>query len=204
VSIFQKSNSKMSARRQINIRSVDGDILALPDDEYRVVLQTSTINLELKSEAEQDVLIDNYQSFLNALSCPIQILIRVREINLDKYTENFEKRITKSDSEIYKKQALGYSEFIKQLVATNKILARDFYIVIPFKSKDSEARELIEESLNLNAEIISKGLSRLGMRTRKLSGLEILDLFYSFYCPDQSKSQPITDQTLTLLKKAYI
>lgn len=61
--ILQKSNKKVSSRKQIDIEGVRDGILILPDGHYRTVLNASSINFELKSEAEQDALIDTYQSF---------------------------------------------------------------------------------------------------------------------------------------------
>ena len=56
---------KVSSRKQIQIKGVKDNILLLPNNEYRVVLETSSVNFELKSEAEQDVLIDSFENFLN-------------------------------------------------------------------------------------------------------------------------------------------
>jgi len=59
-------------------------------------IETSSVNLELKSEDEQDVLIDSFQNFLNSLSIPLQILIRVREVDIDSYLRKFKKeKLTK-------------------------------------------------------------------------------------------------------------
>jgi len=176
----------------------------LPGNEYRVVMEVSSINFELRSEAEQDALLETYQSFLNALPCPLQILFRVREMDLDKYLESFNEKQKRETENIYKLQIKNYSEFIKSLVSNNKILARSFYIVLPFSSNESVDLEVAKEQLKLNMDIVSRGLGRLGMRTCKLSSLEILDLFYNFYNPEQAKLQPIANQTIQLLKKAYI
>jgi hypothetical protein len=43
----------------------------------------------------------------------------------------------------------------------------------------------------IEQEIIIKGLEKLGMTARQLTGLEILDLFYNFYNPERSKIQPL-------------
>jgi hypothetical protein len=75
VSLLKKSNSISSSRRQINISGVNDGVLILPSFKYRSILQVSSINFELKSEAEQDVVIDTYQSFLNSLAIPLQIVI---------------------------------------------------------------------------------------------------------------------------------
>ncbi len=50
---------------------------------------------------------------------------------------------------------------------------------------------LIKEQLLLEQEIIIKGLEKLDMTARPLQGLEILDLFYSFYRPEEAKIQPL-------------
>ncbi len=204
MSLLQKSNAKLSARRQINIKAVKDGVLTLPGNRHRVVLQASSVNFELKSEAEQDALIETYQSFLNSLGCPLQILLRVREIDMDKYLEDFKAKLKNEKEKIYKQQITNYTDFVSRLVTKNKILTRHFYIILPYSAKDKTDFELVKEQLALNMDIVSKGLSRLGMRTRQLSSLEILDLFYNFYNPKQAKTQPITEQTMQLLKEAYL
>ncbi|MGH7238597.1 MAG: TraC family protein, partial [Candidatus Saccharimonadales bacterium] len=77
MSIFRKQNRAISSRRQINIKAIDDDILTLPNGRFRAVLEVSSVNFELKSEAEQDTLVETYQSFLNSLPCALQILVRV-------------------------------------------------------------------------------------------------------------------------------
>jgi hypothetical protein len=167
--------------------------LVLPDNRYRSVLATSSVNFELQSEDEQDVIIDTFQSFLNSLTTPIQILIRVRELDIDRYLEDLQLSRVNESQKIYKKQLEKYSEFIRKLVAGNKILSRRFYLVIPYDNKTITDFDLAKEHLMLEQEIIIKGLEKLGMTARQLSSIEILDLFYSFYRPEQSKTQPLVE-----------
>ncbi len=200
---LQKSNKKVSSRVQIAIKGARDGILLLPNNQYRMVLAISSINFELKSEAEQDALIDTYQSFLNSLGCNVQILVRIREMDMDKYINEFTSRMQHEKEPIYKEQLKNYTAFVRSLIKTNKILARHFYIVIPQDSKDEDF-DAIKEHLHLNADIIAKGLSRMGMHSTALTSLEVLDLFYSFYNPGQAKRQPITNQTLELLHRSYL
>ena len=204
MSVLQKSNKKRSSRQQINIKGVQDGVLMLPGDQYRVVLETSSINFELKSEDEQDSIIETYQSFLNSLSCPIQILVRIREMDMKKYLGEFREASAHEEDAIYREQIQNYTEFVQGLVTTNKILARRFYIVIPHADKDNDGFDAVIEQLSINGDIVSKGLSRLGIQTRKLDSLEVLDLFYSFYNPSLAKRQPLSEQTLQLLKKSYL
>jgi hypothetical protein len=204
MSAFRKSNKRASSRLQISIKRVKDGVMVLPSNQYRLVLQVSSVNFELMSEDEQDALIETYQSVLNSLICPIQILICVREMDLDKYIEDFRAKLQNETEDIYRQQITNYTEFVSRLVAKNKILSRQFYVVVPYDAKENVDFDLAQEQLTLNADILSKGLARLGMRTRQFTSLELLDFFYSFYNPKQAKNQPITEQTLKLLKEVYI
>lgn len=203
MSILKKSNSKVSSRQQIKIDGVRNGILLLPKRQHRLVLESSSINFELVSEDEQDALIDTYQNFLNSLNTGFQIFVRIREMDMDKYLENFKSRMNEKDEKVYKTQADNYMEFISGLVSNNKILTRKFYIILPYKA-DTNDFNVAYEQLKLQADIVAKGLGRLGMQVRKLNSIEILDLFYSFYSPGQAKRAPLRNQTIQLLKEAYL
>jgi hypothetical protein len=204
VSGFPKLKSKQSSRSQINIKGVEEGILILPNDQYRLVLEASSVNFELKSDDEQDAIIEAYRSFLNSLPCPVQIVARIRELDMQRYVEDFSRMAVTEEQQIYRQQIGNYIDFVQGLVATNKILSRRFYVVIPFTDKDGRGFESVHERLLLNADIVAKGLSRLGIRTRRLSSLGVLDLFYSFYGPENAKRQPLTDQTMRLLRETYL
>ncbi len=205
MSIFSKSK-KSSSRGQIQIKEVVDNILVLPGNEYRQILETSSVNFELKSEEEQDVIIDSFQNFLNSLPCEIQILVRVREVDIDRYVEDIGKTKDKETIPAYKKQIEGYCSFVKKLVSGNKILSRRFYIVIPYKHTERhQDMKLIKEHLNLEKDIIIKGLERMQMKARSITGLEILNLFYGFYNPESLKTQAITRETVeAILKNNYV
>jgi hypothetical protein len=203
--LLHKSGST-SSRQQIQIKEVVDNILVLPHNEYRQILETSSVNFELKSEEEQDVIIDSFQNFLNALPCQIQILVRVREVDIDKYLEDIAKTKDKEKVPAYKKQIESYCAFVKKLVSGNKILSRHFYIIVPYKHTERhQDMKLIKEHLNLEKDIIVKGLERMQMKARSLSGLEILNLFYSFYNGESMKTQPLTKEHVeALLRNNYV
>lgn len=201
MSILQKSKKKASARQQININGVKGNMLLLPRNQYRVVIEVSPVNFELKSEEEQDALIDTYESFLDSLPCPLEIVVRIRELDMDKYLADTQALLGGEKEAIYRSQIENYTEFVQSLVSDNKILSRHFYVVLPYTSRDFDTAK---EQLALNTDMVSKGLMRLGVRTRQLANLELLDLFHTFYNPEQAKRQPISDQIAGLLNNSYI
>jgi hypothetical protein len=199
-----KLKSKKSSRRQIDIKGAKDGILLLPNNRYRSILKVSSLNFELKSEEEQDILIDTYESFLNSLGGPLQVLIRTREVDMDKYINELEEKLSIETEDIYKVQLQSYCEFISGLVSTNKILTRHFYIIVPYDSVSKSDFKMVKEQLKFKTDIVSRGLLRLGMHSSELSSLEVLDLFYSFYNPEQSKVQPLTDKALQLIQTSFI
>jgi hypothetical protein len=120
---------------------------------------------------------------------------------MDKYLTDIQGLLDGEEEEIYRSQIENYTEFVQGLVADNKILSRHFYVVLPYAAKEFETAK---EQLSLNADMVSKGLTRLGMRTRQLTNIELLDLFHTFYNPAQAKRQPISDQVAELLNNSYI
>lgn len=201
---LQKSKTKASSRQQIAIQGVRDGILLLPHNQYRAVLQVSSLNFELKSEEEQDAIIDTYESFLNSVGSSLQILVRTREIDMDKYLEELKDRLKGETESIYRTQLHNYDTFIRSLITDNKILTRHFYIVIPYKPVGKADFDLVREQLQLKLDIVAKGMTRLGMRTKSLDNLELLELFYSFYSPVQAKIQPLTEQALQLIHTALV
>jgi len=204
--LVNKSNSKAGSRKQIRIKEVKEGILVLPDNEYRMVIETSSINFELKSEEEQDVIIDGFQNFLNSLPCKLQILVRVREVDIDRYLEQISKAKDLEKEKVYRNQTDHYCGFIKNLVSGNKILSRRFYVVVPYKHTDGGGDfHLIREQIKLSGDIVFKGLEKLGMKAKSLDSLEILDLFYSFYNPSQIKTQELKGHTIqALVQNNYV
>jgi len=201
---LQKSKTKASSRSQIDIKGVKDGVLMLARNQYRVILQVSSLNFELKSEDEQDALIETYESFLNSVGTPLQILIRTREIDMDKYLAELNERYEGEADAIYRAQLINYDEFIRSLITTNKILTRHFYVIVPLSADRKLEFEVVQEQLHNTLDIVAKGLSRMGIQTKALTSLEILDLFYSFYSPEQAKIQPLTEQTLQLIHTSFV
>lgn len=201
---IQKSKNRQSSRNQIAIKGVRNNILILPHDQYRAILEVTPVNFELRSEEEQDAIIDTYESFLNSVGSRFQILIRTREIDMDKYLEDLRQQLDGEIEPIYKQQLENYDEFIRSLIQTNKILTRHFYIIVPYSNSNKVDFELVREQLNLTLDIIAKGMTRLGTHSRQLTNLEILDLFYSFYSPAQSKIQPLKDKAFQLIHSTLV
>jgi hypothetical protein len=160
---LRKNKGKASSRKQIQIKEVNDGVLVLPNKEYRVAIETSSVNFELKSEEEQDVIIDSFENFLNSLPCKLQILVRVREIDIDHYLNKIKKLTNHETHKIYQEEIENYCSFVQSVVSGNKILSRRFYIIIPYKDLDGAYDfSLIKEQIHLNRDIVMRGLEKLG------------------------------------------
>lgn len=201
---LRKSKNKTSSRNQIAIEGVRDGILILPKNEYRAALAVSSLNFELRSLDEQEAIIETYESFLNSVGFSLQILVRTREIDMDKYLEELKERLDGESVPIYRTQLQNYDEFIRSLITENKILTRHFYIVVSHKLSGKPNFDLVVKQLKIKLTIITKGMAQLGMHTSQLDSLEVLDLFYSFYSPIQAKVQPLTEQALQIIHTAMI
>ncbi len=201
--VLPKLSKKGSSRRQIAVKGVEDSVLILPDNEYRIIIETSSINFHLMSEDEQDAIVDIYRAFLNSLSFSVQIVQKVRALDLDDYLQSFEAKKENEMVDVYKNQIDSYTKYVKSLVKTNKILSRQFYVVIPYRTKGKESLEVAREQLANRLAIAEKGLGNVGIKTRLLNSLELLDLFYSSYNATDAKQQPLTQQTIDLLQKNY-
>jgi len=202
--LLAKSNKKASSRLQIDIKGIEDNVLILPNHEYRLVLHVSSVNFELKSEDEQDTLIETYQSFLNSLAGDLQIIVRVRELDIDEYVQNLENRLSSETEKVYVSQINNYTSFVKTLIKSNRILSRQFYVVVSYKGDKKQDFDIAKEQIGIRADIIAKGLMRLGIQSKSLKGLELVDMFYSFYSPRQSKSQPLSNDGLFSLESTFL
>jgi len=202
--LLAKANKKASSRLQIDIKGIEDNILLLPNHEYRLVLLVSSVNFELKSEDEQDALIETYQSFLNSLAGDLQIIVRVRELDIDEYVMALESRLANETESVYVSQINNYTSFVKSLIKSNRILSRQFYVVVSYKGDKKQDFDIAKEQIGIRADIIAKGLMRLGIQSKSLSGLELVDLFYSFYSPRQAKNQPLNKSGLFNRESTFV
>ena len=84
-----KGPSKLPPTQQfLDIQEIKDGVAILKNGSLRAVLMASSINFDLKSTDEQDAIIAFYQSFLNSLDFPIQIVVSSRRVNLKHYLED--------------------------------------------------------------------------------------------------------------------
>ena len=69
----------------IPIKEIRDGIVIMKDNSFRAVLMTSSLNIALKSQDEQEAIIGQFQNFLNSLEFSIQFYIQSRRLDIRPY-----------------------------------------------------------------------------------------------------------------------
>ena len=121
-----------STQQSIDIAGIQEGIVLLKSGAYRLILSASAINFSLKSEEEQNSLIFQYQSFLNSLHFPIQIVMRSQKLDLNPYLKKINELKEQQTNELLRFQTEDYIDFISQLINLANIMKKSFYVVVPY------------------------------------------------------------------------
>lgn len=196
----------IASQKFVEIKDVRDGVVYLKTGGMRKILIVSGVNFDLKSENEQNLILNQFQNFLNTLDFPVQFFIHSRKININDYLEKMGKRRDEEENELLKVQIEEYIEFIRSFVEQNAIISKTFFIVVPYetastppvaegifgllqgKKKDEKAakeRSLQEnlEQLGHRVDQVMAGIEQIGLRAAPLNDEEIKELFYNLYNP---------------------
>lgn len=124
-------NNYATTQDFLDILEIKNDLVVLKNGKVSAVMQLNSINFELLSAREQDAVISAFAGILNSLNFPVQVAIRSRAMNIEKYINRLQKIETKITDPLLKKQALAYRNFVSNTIVVNKVLDKKFYLVVP-------------------------------------------------------------------------
>ena len=205
-----------STQQNVPIAGIKDGIVILKNGQYRLILSVGAINFDLKSEQEQNSLVFQYQSFLNSLHFPIQILIQSKKLDLTSYLKKVSVLADKQTNELLKLQTTDYIDFVRQLIGVANIMKKSFYVVIGYqpltsgqggflgkifgkktevtkiKISDSEFEHHTKE-LRQRAQTIASGLASMGLHAKQISTQEAIETFYKIYNPEVSSKEKLVE-----------
>lgn len=225
----QLANKKSSVSTQsiLDIAEIKEGVIMLKDGSLRAVIAVSSTNFSLKSGEEQSAIINSYQSFLNSLTFPIQILMQSRKLDVHSYLDKLRSTVQEQTNELLRMQTQEYIEYISKLIESASIMNKTFYIVVPyfagvvtkqsFFSKfgkilnpvggiSSQQREFEKnrEQLSQRVNQILGGLGGIGLRSIILSTEELIELLYNSYnlsSTQQIKIKNIEEMDMSLVNE---
>lgn len=212
----RKNAASASTQRFLPIAEIRNDTVLLKNGGLRAVLKVEALNFNLKSETEQQGIIAGYGAFVNTLTFPLQIVIRSLRTNIDEYLQNIRSVGEKHENTLLKQQTLGYADFMQKLIDVADIMQKRFYVIIPvdhsvrkktvfeqffnwFHPDDSSSkagmrsREFASAARQLSerVELVTSGLSNIGLHPKRLNTRELIELMYQIYNPKTSQTQKL-------------
>jgi len=205
---MNKKTTASRAQKYLLFKSIRDGVVVMKDGSLRAVLMVNSINFNLKSQDEQTALLQSYQSFLNSITFPIQIVVQSRTLDLDEYLQKLEDISKTQNNQLLQTQTLDYTEFVRELIGMANIMSKNFYVVLPYTQSIQAKGGLLsrlfrkttgptslfaeaKEELLRRANLVANGLGSLGLSNALLNTEELIDLFYATYNPDTAKRQKL-------------
>jgi hypothetical protein len=204
------------AQRFLDISEIKEDVVVLRDGTLRAVLLVSSVNFALKSEDEQNAIVQAYTQFLNSLDFPIQIVIQSRRMNIDDYMERLKDSEHEQKNELLRNQIADYRSYVRQLVDLAEIMQKRFYVIVPYDPAAEQQKGFVDRltsiftpmvtirltderfqkhkaALMLRMNNIMSGLQSMSIAAVQLDTQSLIELYYTAYNPEQFESERMTD-----------
>ena len=199
-----------STQEFLEFQEIREGTIVMNDRSIRGVLLVSSTNFALKSAEEQDAIIFQFQSFLNSLDFFIQVVVQSRRLNITGYIDRLKTLEQEQTNELLKLQTVEYRKFVESLIAGGSILAKNFFVVVPFyvmealaegqasmnllKTKPKLAGKLSDEEFERmkqqlwqRMEFVALGLRRAGLHIAPLNSEELVELLWTWYHPEEAE-----------------
>ena len=140
-------NDSTRAQDFVEIEAISNDVVRLKTGAIRKILLVSGINIELKSEEEQNLIYFEFQNFLNSLDFSIELIVHSRKLNIEEYLASLEKKASEEKDSLIKNEIIEYREFIKSFVKENDVMTKSFFVVIPYESANIPSKNTLKKTL---------------------------------------------------------
>lgn len=210
----RKGNAKSNTQRFIPFAEIKSDTVLLKNGGLRAVLMIEPLNFNLKSETEQKGIIAGYEQFINTLTFPVQVIVRSTKVNIDPYIELLHEKANEHESTLLKEQTEAYADFVRKVVDVADIMQKRFYVIVPLDDApqkkstfnqflkwlklDDTLSKALQRSKHFDSasarlrertDLVDTGLRNIGLIPRRLTTVELIELYYRIYNPELSQMQ---------------
>lgn len=175
------------------------DMIHLDNNEYRAVIEVSSVNYDLRNESEQDLIEISFRRLLDSLGhdFPITLYISTRDMDYTQLIESMLHDYTDT-LEVFP----GIENYLQQNLADMKALAvtqedtqhKRKYIIIPFNantlgnlSGDGSYAEVLNSITQRVAQVQDGISSIIGASSTRLDTIDLIDLVVETYNRDGVK-----------------
>lgn len=183
-----------NAQDFLPFEDIKDGVIDLGGFEYRAIIECQSINYDLKTSKEKEMIDASFQRFLDSLSFPITIHLQTKTIDNTKVLQTLENDMISTVEDYpqlydYAVKYLDEMARITETIGNNKQKRK--YIIVPYSeaatltySNDAEKYEEALRALYLRCQLICDGLGAMGIQTKQLTSIEIAELIYSTYHRD--------------------
>jgi type IV secretory pathway VirB4 component len=217
----QAKRNPNSAQNMLLLSELRDNMVIMSDGSFRAVITCKSINFDLMSSREREGVEYAYQSFLNSLTFPVQILIRSQRVDIAPYLDRLETIRKGLDNMLLGVLMDNYIDFMDRLAAEANIMDKSFFVIVPYypagdlNSAVNSSKNLFsalfkpqqQANTKINEDVYNKakdelqnrvntvlsGLFQMGVRSVQLNTKELGELYYNFYNPDTAVHQPLGD-----------
>ncbi|MBQ8299377.1 MAG: hypothetical protein IJX99_05885 [Clostridia bacterium] len=165
-----RDEKNVSISKLIHVRSIDNYKVKLVNNKMLHVLKIEPINFNLKSQAEQKIILESYKMFLKQCNFNFQIYVQTQKTNAEKHISEIKKCIEYEPK--IAEMAEDYIDLIKEISEIRGSISRKFFIVIEAKEDD------------YRIVIITEGLKACGNHVSKCGKEEIMKMFRGCFKSD--------------------
>jgi len=187
-------NNIETAQEFLPFKNIKDGVIDMGGNNYRVIMKCPSINYNLRTDSEKDMIELSFQRFLNSLRFGITIFIQTRVMDnaerLEKIKEETEE-ITKVYPQL-ENYARNYYEEMKNLnksIGNNK--QKKKYIIVPYneaasleKLSEKEKYEYSIKEARQRGLLVADALSGTGIKPNILDTKGLAELIYSTYHRD--------------------
>lgn len=164
---LDKTAIKGTTQNHLPVEDIKDNLVILKNGNVVMILKTSSVNFDLLSQKEQDAMIYAYASLLNSLTFPVQILIRSSLKDVSNYVKRLEEQRVKIQDPLLKQQINSYLNFVQDVVEKNNVLAKSFYIIIPFYASQAGLQAAAKSTLPFPFTLFSQSDKNQGLPIAK-------------------------------------
>ncbi|MFJ8531536.1 hypothetical protein [Bacillus sp. NPDC094106] len=191
-------NADTSAREDIQTaqeflpyQDISDSMVNLGQHHYRAIIECNSINYDLKTEKEKEIIDLSFQRFLNSLSHPITMFVHTRTIDDEKTLKLLEEDILTTIKDYPELENYGnayYSEManLPNLIGNNK--QKKKYIIVPYMeanelttATDKEKYEYSAKEMYTRCQMLIDGLAGLGVKGHILKTNEVAEVIFGVY-----------------------
>jgi hypothetical protein len=190
---------------RLGIAAIGDEVVRLANGEHRAVLEVTGTASPIEDDARQESVLAGFAAFLNALSYPIQIVVRAVPVDLARYVAALEERARLGPPGELPALAHDHAQFVQALARQRTLLERRFFVVVPAEAPpragfrgwrrgrtgrvlDAEW-EAARRQLTFRCEDVARQLARCGVHVRRLADLELAHLYLACWSPERARAQ---------------